>query len=151
MLLTVSALACRTGPGDRPFSGSDGGRTSPFLAAPQGPADAAVRQALAAATSAGKTLLVYEGATWCEPCQRFHHAAADGELDSTLSGVLFLEFDADRDGSRLASAGYASTYIPLFAVPNADGTGSGRQIEGGIKGNGAVAQLVPRLRRLLGR
>jgi hypothetical protein len=34
-------------------------------------------------------------------------------------------------------------------VPRDDGSGSGEQIEGSIKGPGAVAQITPRLRELL--
>jgi thiol-disulfide isomerase/thioredoxin len=33
-----------------------------------------VREARAREAADGRTLLVYVGATWCEPCQRFHHA-----------------------------------------------------------------------------
>jgi hypothetical protein len=60
-----------------------------------------------------------------------------------------LVFDLDRDGERLASAGYVSKYIPLFALPKTDGTSSGKQIEGGIKGEGAVAYITPKLQALL--
>jgi hypothetical protein len=37
----------------------------------------------------------------------------------------------------------------LFALPNPDGTSSGRQAEGGVKGEGAVGVIVPRLKELL--
>jgi thiol:disulfide interchange protein len=108
-----------------------------------------VRAALAEASRGARTLLVYVGAAWCEPCQRFHHAAESGALDATFPDVTLLEFDLDRDGERLQSAGYASKYIPLFAVPAPDGSASGRQVEGAIKGEGAVGFLVPRVRALL--
>lgn len=94
-------------------------------------------------------LVVYVGASWCEPCQRFHDAAARGELNAQLGGTRFLVFDRDRDQAALEAAGYRSAYIPLFALPNPDGTASGRGTEGGIKGDGAVGQLTPRLRALL--
>lgn len=94
--------------------------------------------------------MVYAGATWCEPCQRFHHAVERGELGSSLPRVTFLEFDLDRDRERLVVAGYESKYIPLFALPSPDGRASGKQVEGGIKGEGAVAFIVPRLEALLG-
>jgi hypothetical protein len=96
-----------------------------------------------------RSFLVYVGASWCEPCQRFHEAAAHGELDPELPAITLLEFDADNDTGRLRQAGYASTYIPLFAVPNADGRASGRFIEGGVKGQGAAREIVPRLTKLL--
>lgn len=96
-----------------------------------------------------RRVLVYVGATWCEPCQRFHHAAERGELDAALEPITLVEFDLDRDADRLHAAGYQSQYIPLFAVPLPDGRSSGKQIEGSIKGEGAVAQILPRLRALL--
>jgi hypothetical protein len=116
-----------------------------------GAAEGAVRSALAAATASKRRLVVYVGAPWCEPCQRFHQAAARGELDGTFPDLTLVEFDADADGERLAAAGYVSRYIPLFALPAGDGRASGKQIEGGIKGDGAVANIVPRLRELLAR
>jgi hypothetical protein len=133
-----------------PAPQAPGGRVVLVDAPAEGQVDALVRDAATAAARERRRLLVYAGATWCEPCQRFHHAAAAGELDATLPGVTLLVFDMDRDAERLASAGYVSKYIPLFALPAADGTASGKQIEGGIKGEGAVGYIVPRLRALLG-
>jgi hypothetical protein len=97
----------------------------------------------------GRMLLVYVGATWCEPCQRFHDAAAAGELDSAFPGLRLLEFDRDRDEPLLLQAGCASEYIPLFAKPTPDGRCSGERLEGAIKGEGAVAYITPRLKSLL--
>jgi hypothetical protein len=108
-----------------------------------------VREELARAAGEKRKLVVYVGATWCEPCQRFHRAAESGQLDATFPDLTLLEFDLDRDGQRLASAGYTSKYIPLFALPTADGRASGKQVEGGIKGDGAVAYITPRLQQLL--
>jgi thiol-disulfide isomerase/thioredoxin len=108
-----------------------------------------VREAGAVAVREHRTLVVYVGASWCEPCQRFRDAVAKGELDTTLSDVALLEFDFDRDRERLASAGYVSKYIPLLALPAPDGSASGKQIEGGVKGEGAVGFIVPRLRAML--
>ncbi|HEU4536225.1 MAG TPA: hypothetical protein VFS00_19005 [Polyangiaceae bacterium] len=122
-----------------------------IVAAPVGdePAEATVRREAERARAAGRTLLVYLGAPWCEPCVRFHDAAKAGALDAELPGLTVLEFDHDRDSDRLRAAGYAWRYVPLFARPGADGRASGRSIEGSIKGEGAVAQIVPRLRGLL--
>lgn len=122
-----------------------------IVAAPGGaePAEAVVRREAERARAAGRTLLVYLGAPWCEPCVRFHDAAKAGSLDAALPGLTLLEFDHDRDSDRLQAAGYAWRYVPLFARPEADGRASGRAIEGSIKGEGAVAQIVPRLRGLL--
>ena len=121
-----------------------------FLAAPaSGDVAPIVSREQQRAAREGRKLLVYVGATWCEPCQTFHKAALSGKLDKTFPGLRFVEFDSDRDGERLATAGYVSQYIPLFARPAPDGRSSGRQIEGSIKGDGAVDQITPRLRQLL--
>jgi hypothetical protein len=106
---------------------------------------------MATAAAAHRVVVVYVGATWCEPCQRFHRAVEQGDLANVdaLSRVTFLNFDIDRDRERLEDAGYRSKYIPLFAMPAADGLTSGKQVEGGIKGDGAVAYMVPRLTSLL--
>jgi thiol-disulfide isomerase/thioredoxin len=114
-----------------------------------GDVDAVVKDALVKTTAEKRRLVVYVGASWCEPCRRFHEAAARGELDATFPDVDMLVFDLDRDGERLAAAGYVSKYIPLFALPKADGTSSGKQVEGGIKGEGAVAFITPKLQALL--
>jgi thiol-disulfide isomerase/thioredoxin len=98
----------------------------------------------------GRKLLVYVGASWCEPCRRFHEAAAAGQLDSTFPGLRLLEFDSDRDEQLLQQAGCASEMIPLFARPTPDGHCSAERMEGAIKGEGAVAWITPRLKRLLG-
>jgi hypothetical protein len=115
----------------------------------QGTVEAIVTGALKAASASGRTLVVYVGAVWCEPCQRFHHAAEAGALDAELPRVTLLEFDLDRDRERLGEAGYAPKYIPLFALPGPDGRASGKGVEGGIKGDGAVAFIVPRLKEML--
>ena len=114
-----------------------------------GDVDAVVRGALAQAADKKRTLIVYVGAKWCEPCQRFHHAAERGELDSTFPDVDLLGFDLDRDNERLAAAGYVSKLIPLFVLPAPDGRASGKQVEGGIKGDGAVGFIAPRLKKML--
>lgn len=110
-----------------------------------------VRRELERARKDGRDLLVYVGAKWCEPCQRFHHAAEKGELDDVFPRLRILEFDLDRDAERLAVAGYASRLIPLFVAPNDDGTASARRIEGSVKGEAAVMEIAGRLRRILPR
>ena len=122
-----------------------------IVAAPQGEEDAAVvvQRELARAKKDDKDLLVYVGATWCEPCQRLHEAVVAGQLDKDFPGLRLLEFDADRDDQRLSEAGYRSGMMPLLARVGADGRATGRQIEGSIKGPGAVDQIIPRLTALL--
>ena len=119
--------------------------------APSGLSDAApaIRDAVAREQANGRVLLVYVGATWCEPCQRFHHAVEQGELDAAFPRLSVLAFDSDRDAEALATAGYASKLIPLFAIPRSDGHASGKQIEGSVKGESAVGEITPRLRALM--
>ena len=97
----------------------------------------------------GTRLVVYVGASWCEPCVAFHDALVAGRLDADLPNVRFLEFDLDRDKARLEADGYTSRYVPLFALPGPDGRASGRQIQGGVKGPNAAASIVERLQPLL--
>jgi thiol-disulfide isomerase/thioredoxin len=117
---------------------------------PQAPLEQFVQQHVEDADASGKRVIVYVGASWCEPCRRFHKALESGELDESLAGTKFIEFDADRDLTELRAAGYASKYIPLFSLPDQSGHASGKAIEGSVKGDGAVSQdLVPRLLALL--
>lgn len=109
-----------------------------------------VQEQVSSAQAAGERVLVYVGASWCEPCERFHEAVEAGELDAMLAGTRFVEFDADRHTEALDAAGYAFRMIPVIAKPNADGAASGRQLTGSIKGPDAVhGNLVPRLEALL--
>ena len=122
-----------------------------LAASANGDVAAAVARQRAESARSGRSALVYVGASWCEPCTRFHDAAARGALDAVFGDVDVLAFDADRDRARLDAAGYTSQLIPLLAVPNVDGTASAQRMEGSIKGEGAVAEMTPRLRALLGR
>jgi len=115
----------------------------------EGDVDAIVRAALVTAAAEKRRVVVYVGAAWCEPCRRFHRAVQQGDLDAAFPDVDLVTFDADRDSERLASAGYVSTFIPLLALPGPDGRASGKQVEGGIKGDGAVAYIAPRLQKIL--
>ena len=120
-----------------------------FVEASGGAAEEVVRGATEEASNGGDKLVVYVGASWCEPCQDFHRAVEAGQLDEALAGVRFLEFDADRDAERLAAAGYDGRLIPRFALPAADGRFSGTKIEGGIKGEGSVEHIMRRLAPML--
>jgi hypothetical protein len=94
--------------------------------------------------------LVYVGAPWCEPCQRFHAAVLGGTLDGVLARTRLLEFDAEQHGAALHRAGYAYELIPVIALPNPDGRSSGHLLSGSIKGPSAVTDdILPRLRALL--
>jgi thiol-disulfide isomerase/thioredoxin len=136
--------------GDEPVAPESRGKVE-LIETPKG-SDVAklVVPQLASAQRDHKRVVVYVGAEWCEPCVRFHKAAQRGELDGELGGTRFLVFDLDRDGEALERANYRSTYVPLFAIPGDDGKASGRQIEGSIKGDGAIGEIAPRLRALIG-
>ena len=98
---------------------------------------------------AGRPALIYVGAAWCEPCKRFKAAAAAGQLDADLPGLVLLELDHGRDEAALAAMGCTSRMIPLLAVPDAEGRCTERRLEGAIKGDGAVAWMTPRVQALL--
>lgn len=119
------------------------------VAAGAGPVDALVREAMRGAEREGRVVLVYEGATWCEPCREFKGAVEQGELADFTPGLLLLEFDADRDDERLGAAGYGAPLVPMFALPQPDGRASGKATSGVRKGANAVADLTPRLRALV--
>lgn len=109
-----------------------------------------IQEQVETADAAHLRVLVYVGASWCEPCQRFHKAVQDGELNGELNGLRFLEFDQDRDANALKVAGYSYQFIPVLALPDPDGRNHGRMITGSIKGPDAVkTNLVPRLLALL--
>lgn len=115
--------------------------------------DVAAYVANAVAQGAGEhvPVLVYVGATWCEPCREFHTAVGAGSLDAALGPLRLLEFDLDRDDKRLAAAGYRSEYVPLFVRPDPDGRASKIRSEGAKKGTDYVEQLTPRVRALVDR
>ncbi|WP_234023057.1 thioredoxin [Sorangium cellulosum] len=147
MVLFLSALSgCSRGDTSRP-----GLSRAEIELAPEGAAEvpALVQEARERARREGRELVVYVGASWCEPCTRFHDAVKAGQLDATFPALRLLEFDLDRDRDRLAAAGYASAMIPLFVVPGEDGRGTPLRIEGSVKGARAVDEIVPRLEGIL--
>ena len=160
-LLAVASLGvvagCKTEADTTPERGASTAASAPVPtgkmrlanAPAEGDVDDIVRAAQAKAMAEKRRVVVYVSATWCEPCQRFHHAAERGELDAKFPDIDLLGFDADHDAERLASAGYFSKLIPLFALPGPDGRASGKQVEGGIKGDGAVGFIAPRLEKML--
>jgi hypothetical protein len=75
--------------------------------------------------------------------------AAPGALDAVVRDAMT---KASAEHRRLVVyAGYTWKLIPLFALPQADGRASGMQVEGGIKGEGAVGYIAPRLKAMLER
>lgn len=148
--VAVGVVACDAPAKPRAPDGASAARGVLFVPAPAGDdLPSIIVAARADAARAGRKLLVYEGATWCEPCKQFHAAAERGDLDAALPGVTLLELDADRDNARLVAAGYTSQLVPLFARPAPDGTNSGLQTSGARVGSDYVADLVPRVSALL--
>lgn len=122
-----------------------------WVPAADGDVPALVQAETERAKKDGRVLLVYVGATWCEPCRRFHEASEKGQVAGDLPPLRMLEFDLDRDADRLVAAGYQSRMIPLFVVPGADGRGTDARMEGGLKGPGAAANIASRLQAMLAR
>lgn len=157
LLLLLALAACNSTPDVGPAPADKKAVVKPVN--PQGPVELldpkpgdvkdVVRAALVDAAARNRRLVVYVGASWCEPCERFREAAKKGELDAGFPGLSLLVFDADSDRKRLAAAGYASQYIPLLVLPKDDGAASEFRMEGGSKGTGAVASMAPRLTALL--
>jgi len=160
LALVIAASGCRTRERSKPAPAKSAAAATVkpstarpyFVKAPER-IDAAqqyLAEQVSSAGAAGERVLVYVGATWCEPCERFHEAVEAGELDGMLAGTRFVEFDADRHTEALGGAGYVFRMIPVIALPKPDGGASGRQLTGSIKGPDAVrANLVPRLQALL--
>jgi hypothetical protein len=145
-LFALLSTACQ-----RPGPGAPRSRHVELLPAGSGAVDVVVRSALADARREGRNLIVYVSAVWCQPCERFQEAVRAGRLDASFPDLRLLLFDHDRDGERLAAAGYDGRLIPRFVVPGADGRGTGRRIEGGTKSDDTVSTFIaPRLAQLLG-
>ena len=113
-------------------------------------ASAFVRSEMQRALGDKKKLVIYVGAASCEPCRRFHEAADAHALDAAFGDLRFIDLDHEEDEAALVALSCESQMIPLFALPTGDGRCSDRRVEGGIKGDGAVAYMSPRLRTLVG-
>jgi len=122
-----------------------------LIEAPAGTGDVAalVRSTAQQLGARHRRLVVYVGATWCEPCQQIHAAIAAHQLDAVFPDLSLLVFDFDRDGAALAKAGYISDLIPLFALPGDDGQAGSRREFGGKHGVDNVPLLTDKLHRLL--
>ena len=123
-----------------------------LIEAPAGTKDvpALVRTTLAGTQAAHRRLIVYVGATWCEPCQQIHAAVLAHQLDAAFPDLTLLAFDLDRDGQALEAAGYDSPLIPLFDLPAPDGRAGPRREYGGKHGIDNVQLLTAKLHHLLG-
>src|SRR2546423_14525 len=98
--LATAVAGCKSGDSPRGSGPSPGAPQGPsmkrplFIRGPTGGAPVApfVARELAKGHAGHYGVLVYVGATWCEPCQSFHRAVAKGELDEMLAGVRLIEF-----------------------------------------------------------
>ena len=114
------------------------------VASPDTDALSLVRTERLKAKAEGRVLVVYAGATWCEPCKRFKEEVHAGHLDDKLPKMTLLAFDADRDTDRLAAAGYRFSFIPFVALPGADGHPTDTQEARG-KGSNSWRELIAKL------
>jgi thiol-disulfide isomerase/thioredoxin len=114
-----------------------------------GPVAALVAEAQGLAAKEKRRLIVYVGATWCEPCKYFLSAVEAEELPEKFGDLRFLKFDNDEDDERLSEAGYGGQMIPRFVLPGDGGKATEHRFEGSIKGPEAVANIVPRLEAIL--
>ena len=136
-------------PSAAPAAPGAGDPASDIVGAPEGDLPSLVVAEREKARAEGRVLVVYVGAPWCEPCNHFHAAAEAGNLEGKLPRMRLFELDHDKDEARLQDAGYVSRLIPLFAIPAPDGRASEAHIEGSIKGEGSVGEIVPRLAHLI--
>lgn len=104
----------------------------------------AIRTARLQAKAAGRVLVVYVSATWCDLCKKLKAEIEAGHLDDRLGKTTLLAFDADKDGERLLAAGYAFKFVPYVALPGADGHPADSQQATG-SGNDAWKQLLGKL------
>ena len=114
-----------------------------------GPVNDLVVSAQRLAAKEGRRIVVYVGATWCEPCKYFLESVKTGSLPAHFADLRFLKFDNDTDEQRLEAAGYGGQMIPRFVIPAADGAGTHKRFEGSTKGPQAMDNIVPRLERIL--
>lgn len=149
VLLALAFAACTSSSSTPAVAAIDPNATVKFVTAEGGEVAPMVLRQLARSGPEKRRVMVYVGATWCEPCRAFHEAVERGELTGKLGGVDLIAFDADMDAERLLMSGYESQFIPSFTVPNADGRASTKHTEGSVKGGGAVNDLVPRLKTML--
>jgi thiol-disulfide isomerase/thioredoxin len=158
-LLTLASFACDAPNAvhEPPSASTPAGSTTveatrPLLvAAPKHLPDGRAFVREQAAAHPGRTVVVYVGATWCEPCVRFHEALARGQLDGDLPNTLFVELDLDQHEQALGPNDLAcdGKLVPRFARAEPDGACGPRRAEGAIKGEGAVGVILPRLKALL--
>ena len=152
LLLLALLVGCDKQESAKPDPAAAGSTKVEIVRAAEGgeAVEAVVKREMDRAGKDGRNLVVYVGATWCEPCERFKEAAKRGELDGEFPTLRMLEFDRDRDEARLEKAGCISQLIPLFAKP----TDAGRcdpklRVMGGIKGPKTVRHIADRLKRML--
>jgi thiol:disulfide interchange protein DsbD len=83
--------------------------------------------ALAAASEAGKPILMDLYADWCGPCRTLsgEYFTSD-EMHDVLSGCVLLRANIDSDDGAVLADRYGASAIPLVVVLSSDGTEVGR-------------------------
>ncbi len=142
LLGCLAASSCKVSP-----PANDPQATVRFVTPDEGEVAPALVRRMAAVKD--RRLMVFVSASWCEPCQRFHQAVDRGELTGKLGPLDLVAYDTEPDAERLLMSGYEARMIPAFTVPGPDGRATARHTEGGLSGEGAVADLVPRILEIL--
>lgn len=145
-------LACQPAHKEAPREEPKPAPTRADLVTPgPGPVQEQVSSAQRLAVAEGRRIVVYVGATWCEPCKYFLESIEANTLPGSFADLRFLKFDHDADEERLNDSGYGGQMIPRFVVPGADGAATDKRFEGSTKGPQAMDNIVPRLERILKR
>lgn len=143
------STACTPQPKDVPTAKVEPAQRAQLVNASSGPVAEVVQAAQRTAAEDERTLIVYVGASWCEPCQVFIEGVASGGLPVSLGHLRILKFDSDADEGRLAEANYGGEMIPRFVKPGPEGLGSAARFEGSVRGPAALQNIVPRLEALI--
>jgi thiol-disulfide isomerase/thioredoxin len=141
----AASTAVKAAAAPRPAASAPGtARLAMIEATPDSDAPSTIRTKRLEAKAADRVLVVYVGATWCEPCQQLKREIASGRLDERFSRLTLLAFDADADADRLGAAGYVYRFVPYVALPGPDGRPSDAQQATG-QGQGAWRELLGKL------
>jgi thiol-disulfide isomerase/thioredoxin len=141
---TPTAVSSPATTGAAEASAAAGGHVKVVEATQDSDALSLIRTRRLEAKAESRVLVVYVGATWCEPCKKFKAEVQSGRLDDRLGKVTLLAFDADKDGDRLGASGYTYKFVPFVALPAADGRPADTQEATG-KGGQAWRELLGKL------
>lgn len=143
--LSLVLAACQPGGGAK----SGAGKRAELVSAGPGAIAPLLQLAADQARTDARRLVVYVGASWCEPCRYFLDAVAADALPDRFSDLRFIKFDFDVDERRLQEAGLGGQMLPRFVLIGPQGQATDRSFEGSIKGPQAIDDLIAKLDTLL--